>query len=195
MAEEIEKVIRGLHFGDRIDVYWYDASEVSSGKPSQDVETHVHSTGFYLGTKGRKRRHLVLAKEIIDAGSAYHYNVILFSMIDRIDVIQHDALDPRLKRTLRKFVKRSIEGLNEKDGWAYEENDRPSKRLKRVPGSNPGGKKGKKQTKDERIQSLEVRVAVLEDRLKYQGFLEKVIWVLLATSLGKLVLEALKVIG
>ena len=190
MAEQdIAKVIDSLCFGDRIDVYWYDASEVSSGRPGEAVETHVHSTGFYLGVKGRVRKHLVLAKEIIDQGSAYHYNVILFSMIDRIEVIQRDALDPRLKKSLRRFVKESIQVLRRKDGWAQKENNDVV--LKRFAGSNPPEKKTKKQTKDERIQSLEVRVAVLEERLQRQSFLEKIIWVLLATSLGKIVLDVL----
>ena len=189
MAEEIEDKIRGLNFGDRIDVYWYDASEVSSGKPSEAVETHVRSTGFYLGVKGLVRKHLVLAKEIIDQGSAYHYNVILFSMIDRIEIIQRDALDPRLKKSLRRFVKESIHVLRRKDGWAQKEDDHVV--LKRFAGSNPAEKKPKKLTKDERISGLEVRVAVLEERLQRQSFLKKIIWVLLATSLGKIVLDVL----
>jgi len=189
MAENIDDKIRGLDFGDRIDVYWYDASEVRSGKPSEAVETHVHSTGFYLGAKGLVQKHLVLAKEIIDQGSAYHYNVILFSMIDRIDVIQRDALDPRLKRSLRRFVKESIGILRRKDGWASKENNHVA--LKRFAGSNPAEKKPKKLTKDERISSLEVRVAVLEERLEHASFYQKIIWVLLATSLGKIVLDAL----
>jgi len=191
---EIEQEISRLNFGDRIDVYWYDASEVSSGKPGQDVETYVHSTGFFIGVKGKVRRHLVLAKEIIDRGAAYHYNIILFEMIDRIEVIQHDALDPRLKKSLRRLVKESIEILCKKDGWAQRENDHVV--LKRFAGSNPAegsnlSKKPKKLTKDERIQSLEVRVAILEEQLKTRQFLEKVIWVLLATSLGKVVLDVL----
>jgi len=189
MTEDIEGKIRGLNFGDRIDVYWYDASEVSSGKPSEAVETHVHSTGFYLGVKGLVRKHLVLAKEIINCGSAYHYNVILFSMIDRIEVIQRDALDPKLKKSLRRFVKESIGILRRKDGWASKENNHVA--LKRFVSSDSAEKKPKKLTKDERISSLEVRVAVLEERLQRQSFLEKIIWVLLATSLGKIVLDVL----
>jgi len=189
MAEDVEETIRGLNFGDRIDVYWYDASEVSSGRPSEAVETHVHSTGFYLGVKGLARKHLVLAKEIINCGSAYHYNVILFSMIDRIEIIQRDALDPKLKKRLRRFVKESIQVLRRKDGWAQKENNHIV--LKRFAGSNPAEKKPKKLTKDERINSLEVRVAVLEERLEHAGFYQKIIWVLLATSLGKIVLDVL----
>jgi len=186
---DIEEAIRGLNFGDRIDVYWYDASEVNSGKPSEAIETHVYSTGFYLGVKGKVRRHLVLAKEIIDQGLAYHYNVILFSMIDRIEVIQRDALDPRLKRSLRRFVRESIGVLRRKDGWVYRENNQVT--LKRVGFEPTMEKKPKKLTRDERIQSLEVRVAILEERLQRQSFLEKIIWVLLATSLGKIVLDVL----
>jgi len=189
MVEDIEDMIKNLNFGDRIDVYWYDASEVSSGKPGEAVETHVHSTGFYLGVKGLARKHLVLAKEIIDQGSAYHYNVILFSMIDRIEVIQRNALDPRLKRSLRRFVKESIGILRRKDGWASKENNHVA--LKRFAGLNPAEKKPKKLTKDERISSLEVRVAVLEERLEHASFYQKIIWVLLVTSLGKIVLDVL----
>jgi len=194
MAEEIEKVVAGLNFGDRIDVGWYDASEVGKGGlPGKCVDTFVYTTGFYLGTKGKRRKHLVLAKEIMDGGRNYHYNVILFDMIDKVILIRPDALDPRVKKVLRKFVRVSINSLRKKDGWAFG-ND-IAKRLKRARVQTPATKKAKKQTKDERIQSLEIRVAVLEERVKYQAFLEKVIWVLLVTSLGKLVLEALKVIG
>jgi len=188
MAEEIEKVIAGLNFGDRIDVMWYDASEATGVPPKDAVETYVHSTGFFIGTKGRKRKHLVFAKEIIDAGSAYHYNAILFIMIDRILIIQHDALDPKLKRRLKKFVRESIHELNEKDGWFYAK--RFKKRIMRVAGSNPREKRPKK-TQAERIHQLEIRIAILEEQLKTRQFLEKIIWVLLATSLGKIVLDVL----
>jgi len=185
----IEEMISKLKFGDRIDVYWYDASEVSSGKPSEAVETHVHSTGFYLGVKGLVRKHLVLAKEIIDEGSAYHYNVILFEMIDRVEIVQRDALDPRLKKSLKRFVRESIQVLRRKDGWAFKENNHVG--LKRFVSSDSTEKKPKKLTKDERIQGLEIRVAVLEERLEHASFYQKIIWVLLATSLGKIVLDVL----
>ena len=45
---DIEEAINKLKLGDRIDVYWYDASEATGIPPKVDVETYVHSTGFFL---------------------------------------------------------------------------------------------------------------------------------------------------
>ena len=193
MSRSVEEAIKNLSFGDRLDVWWYDASEATGMPPKTAVETYIHSTGFFLGTKGRKRKHLVLAKEIIDSGAAYHYNVILFEMIDRIVVVEHDVLDPTLKKKLKKFVQESIHQLTKKDGWCYA--GHLKKRLKKVAGSNPAEKKPKKVTQAERIHRLEVQIAVLEEQLKHRQFLEKIIWVLLATSLGEVVLRVLGVLG
>jgi len=192
-SQNVEKAIKGLNFGDRLDIWWYDASEATGLPPKSAVETYIRSTGFFLGTKGRKRRHLVLAKEIIDSGAAYHYNVILFEMIDTIIVVQRDALDPKLKKKLKKFVQESIHQLTKKDGWCYA--GHLKKRLKNVAGSNPAEKRPKKLTQAERILQLEVRIAVIEEQLKHRQFLEKIIWVLLATSLGEVVLRVLGVLG
>lgn len=120
-SSNIEEIIKSLDFGDRIDVLWFDASEATTTPDKARYDTYVHSTGFYLGIKGKRRRHLVLAKEIINGGVAYHYNVILLGMIDRIEVIQRRALPPRQARKLRKFVNQTIKKLKGKDGWMYNE--------------------------------------------------------------------------
>ena len=212
MSSEVKKIIDRLRFGDRIDVFWYDASEATGIPPRSDVDIYVHSTGFFLAVKGKKRKHLVLAKEVIDSGKAYHYNSILLTMIDRIDVVQKDALAPGLKRRLRKFVK-SLPTLKEKDGWAYKDDNyllkksvkisdrvqsvekRVNKLMKKHGLKLEPEKKPKKLTQAERISSLELRVAVLEEKLQNARFLEKIVWVLLATSLGKIVLEIFGVLG
>ncbi|MCW3981732.1 MAG: hypothetical protein NWE81_01250 [Candidatus Bathyarchaeota archaeon] len=117
----VEETINALNFGDRIDVLWFDASEATTTPDKAHYDTYVRSTGFFLGIKGKRRRHLVLAKEIINGGLAYHYNVILLEMIDLVEVIQQHALPPRQARRLRKFVNQTIGKLKSKDGWMYNE--------------------------------------------------------------------------
>ena len=116
----VEETIAGLRFGDRIDVLWFDASEATTTPERARYDTYVHSTGWFLGIKGKRRRHVVIAKEVVNGGAAYHYNVILVEMIDRIDVIQRNALHPRQVRVLKKFVDQTIRKLKGVDGWIYD---------------------------------------------------------------------------
>jgi hypothetical protein len=120
----VSEVIDSLKFGDLIEVEWLDASEAKGSFVSErgsGFDTPVRSVGYFLGLKGKRTRHVVIAKEIIDDAKAYHYNVIPVGMIEGITVLARDRLDPETKRVLKKFVALSIKKLRGKDGWVYAE--------------------------------------------------------------------------
>jgi cell division protein FtsL len=52
-------------------------------------------------------------------------------------------------------------------------------------------KKAKKQTVAERIRQLEIKVAVLEEKVNRMSFQEKLIYILLAVAFGEIVLRVL----
>ena len=105
-----------LEFGDLIEVEWLDASEASGPLQHGKFDTPVQSVGYFLAVKGRKTKHVVIAKEIVDYES-YHYNVIPVGMIQSMTLIRKDALKPRMKRILRKFAAETVPRLRKKDGW------------------------------------------------------------------------------
>jgi len=70
------ETINSLRFGDLVEIEWLDASEATGRLERAHFDTPVRSVGFYLGVKGKRTKHMVIAKEVIDAAKAYHYNVI-----------------------------------------------------------------------------------------------------------------------
>jgi len=121
----VSETINSLRFGDLIEIEWLDASE-STGRLERAharFDTPVRSVGYFLGVKGRRTKHVVIAKEIIDNAKAYHYNVIPIGMIENIIVLAKDRLDPETKRVLKKFVHVSMTKLRGRDGWAYAERE------------------------------------------------------------------------
>jgi hypothetical protein len=120
----VSETIDSLQFGDLIEVEWLDASESTgrfTGERHSGFDTPVRSVGYFLGLKGKRTKHVVIAKEIINNAKAYHYNVIPIGMIEGITVLAKDRLDPETKRVLKKFVAVSLKKLRGKDGWAYAE--------------------------------------------------------------------------
>lgn len=114
---KISDVINSLEFGDLIVIQWLDASEAAGSLEDGRWDTPVQSVGYFLGIKGRKTNHVVIAKEIVNCRE-YHYNVIPFGMIQSISIQKRNALSSRVKRVLKKFVDRTLEQLKGKDGWA-----------------------------------------------------------------------------
>lgn len=114
----IVDVLNSLEFGDLIVVGWLDASEAAGRLEDGRWDTPVQRVGYFLGVKGRKTKHVVIAKEIVHSRE-YHYNVIPFGMIESVTVQKRNALSPRVKRVLKKFVDRTLQRLEGKDGWAY----------------------------------------------------------------------------
>ena len=118
MNRRVLRQIEVLQFGDLIEVAWLDASEDTGQLEHEHYDTPVQSVGYFLGVKGRKTRHVVIAKEIIDS-KHYHYNVIPVGMIERVRILRKNALSPRVKRVLKKFVAKTMPRLRKKDGWCY----------------------------------------------------------------------------
>lgn len=98
----IAEIIDSLRFGDLIQVDWLDASEATDSIGHECFDTPICSVGFFLGVKGRKARHVVIAKEIIDS-KTYHYNVIPVGMINRVLVHSKVALSQTAERRLKKL--------------------------------------------------------------------------------------------
>lgn len=115
---KVSGIIDSLSFGDLIEVEWLDASEATGQLEHDKFDTPVQSVGYFLAVKGRKTRHVVIAKEIVDKKS-YHYNVIPVGMIQKVKVIQRDGLKPSVKRVLKKFATATVSKLRKKDGWVY----------------------------------------------------------------------------
>lgn len=112
------KQIEDLRFGDLVVIEWLDASEATGKLQHDKFDTAVQSVGYFLAVKGRRTRHVVIAKEIVDYQS-YHYNVIPVGMIQAVTVICRDTLKPKVKRVLRKFAVETVPKLRKKDGWVY----------------------------------------------------------------------------
>lgn len=74
-----------------------------------------------MGLKGRKTRHLVIAKEFIRGACAFHYNVISVGMVEAVRVFGREVLDAEAERVLKKFAHVAIGRLKKKDGWTYDE--------------------------------------------------------------------------
>lgn len=119
VRDDVAAVVESLCFGDVVEVDWLDASEVTGCLGGEGgFDTPVRSVGYFLGLKGGRLRYLVVAKEVILSGEAFHYNVIPLGMVERVRVLARDVLEPEARRVLRKFV-RCLGSLCGKDGWFY----------------------------------------------------------------------------
>ena len=116
MNRQILKQIKSLRFGDRVEVEWLDASEGKGRLKEVKITTHVQSIGYFLL---HKKGHVIIAKEVVNYGEAYHYNVIPLNMIQSLTVDPARGLDSRTKRRLRKFLRIKAPRLTKKDGWLY----------------------------------------------------------------------------
>jgi len=115
----IQKTIKNLHFGDLIEIDWLDASEATGRLENGKIDTPVRSVGYFLGMKGRKTQHLIIAKELVRTCEAFHYNAIPVGMIENIHTLAHKALNLTNAKTLKKTVKTIMPRLKEKDAWIY----------------------------------------------------------------------------
>ena len=104
-----------------MEIEWLDASEATGPLNRDHFDTPVQSVGYFLGVKGKRARHLVIAKEIINKAEAFHYNCIPVRMIEGVSILAKDRLDRETKRALKKFVRVTITKLRKKDGWVYAE--------------------------------------------------------------------------
>jgi len=118
LSKAVLKDIDSLEFGDLVEVAWLDASENTGQFQGEGYDTPVQSVGYFLGVKGRKTKHVVIAKEIIN-NKHYHYNVIPIGMIQQILIQRKNALKPKLRRVFKKFALKTMPRLRKKDGWCY----------------------------------------------------------------------------
>jgi hypothetical protein len=118
MDKQVLKQIKALKFGDRVEVEWLDASEGKSRLRDVKIVSHVNSAGWFLL---HKVGHIIIAKEIVNYGEAYHYNVIPVAMIQVLTVTPARGLDSKTKRRLRKFLRLETPRLAEMDGWLFAE--------------------------------------------------------------------------
>jgi len=116
--DDVLQVTSSLNFGDLIEIHWLDASEATGQLEHDRFDTPVQSVGYFLAVKGRKTKHVVIAKEIVD-NKSYHYNVIPVGMIQNLRVIQRNGLRPSVMRVLKKFAAVTVPRLRRKDGWVY----------------------------------------------------------------------------
>jgi hypothetical protein len=119
LEEKISRIIKDLRFGDLIEVDWLDASEATGRLEKGKFDTPVRSVGYYLGLKGRKTKHLVIAKELVRTCEAFHYNVIPLGMIEDLRVLAREVLNLDNVKVLKKFVRSCLRRLGQKDGWVY----------------------------------------------------------------------------
>ncbi len=102
--------IEDLEKGDLIFLYWGDASEIRGQLPKRDVQydTPIKVVGFYLGVRGRKRKHLIIAKEKLPAKDYWNADFIPVELIDHIILLCPRALqhvEPQLLKEIRKVIR------------------------------------------------------------------------------------------
>lgn len=104
MKKEVN--VENLASGDYIQVLWLDASESTRKLPRRqmDYDTPILSAGWFIGLKGRKTKHAVIAKEIIVYENQFHYNVIPVGMINKIWLVLQGDLETNLKTHLQKKI-------------------------------------------------------------------------------------------
>jgi len=121
--EDVRKTVSDLNFGDVVQIDWLDASEATGTLQSnqENVDTLVRSLGYFLGLKGKRTKHIVIAKEIILDPQAYHYNAIPLKMVREIRILHKSLLEPKVKRVLKKLVRNTLCKIGGKAGWKYAE--------------------------------------------------------------------------
>jgi len=102
------KVIRldDLRVGDAVRVHWFDASEATCSLAHEDhtFDTPVRSYGVFLGVKGLRAKHVIVAKEVVERDKTFHYNAIPLGMIERLFLLNPADLERDLLRCLRRKV-------------------------------------------------------------------------------------------
>ena len=103
----VEEVGLGdLRVGDVVRVHWNDASEATRRLSRDEVvyDTPIRSYGVFIGVKGFRTKHIVVAKEVIERERLFHYNCIPVGLIERIVLLSRRDLEAGLLRHLRRKV-------------------------------------------------------------------------------------------
>jgi len=95
-----------LKVGDAVRVHWFDASEATCSLPHEDhkFDTPVRSYGVFLGVKGLRVKHAIVAKEVVERDKTFHYNAIPLGMIERVLLLNPEDLERDLLKCLRRKV-------------------------------------------------------------------------------------------
>ena len=98
--------IEDLRVGDAVRVHWFDASEDTRVLSCDDgvYDTPIRSYGAFLGVKGFRARHIVIAKEVVERDKVFHYNAIPVGMVEKVILLNPKDLEERLLKPLRRKV-------------------------------------------------------------------------------------------
>ena len=101
-----EVQLKDLSVGDAVRVHWCAASEHVASLPREDhrYDTPVRSYGVFLGVKGLRVKHVIVAKEVVEHDKTFHYNAIPLGMIERVFLLNPADLGRDLLRCLRRKV-------------------------------------------------------------------------------------------
>jgi len=111
MNEEVLEQIKGLRFGDRVEVDWWDHSKremrlTPKGKLRPQIfDVPVHSIGWFFGVAGEETKHIVLARDIFVWQSMGDFDLdaiaILLNATKEIRVVAPSRLDPKFASQLK----------------------------------------------------------------------------------------------
>ncbi len=115
--------VEGLEKGDLILVRWLDASELrcSVDEHEGSPEVYCKDWGVYLGVSGRKRRMLIVGKDVVEVHNEWGAVRIPLELVDEVVVVmprgevlrairEVQALGRRVR--LRRFGRDEIERLS-----------------------------------------------------------------------------------
>lgn len=115
--------LEGLEKGDLILVRWLDASELrcSVDEHERGPEVYCKDWGVYLGVSGRKRRMLIVGKDVVEVHNEWGAVRIPLELVDEVVLVmprrevlrairEVQALGRRVR--LRKFGRDEIERLS-----------------------------------------------------------------------------------
>ncbi|MDH5440570.1 MAG: hypothetical protein OEZ48_01335 [Candidatus Bathyarchaeota archaeon] len=98
-----------LRKGDLILVRWFDASELRAKlNQHEQPEVAVWEWGIFLGLRGRKRKHLLLGKDLVQGWDEWGAARIPAALIDTIILLDPQSFQKTFKTgTLRKIKLRT----------------------------------------------------------------------------------------
>jgi len=81
--------VEDLQKGDLVVVKWNDASDLrlSLNLHKQQPDVYVKDWGVFAGISGRKRRHILLAKDVVEKHGEWGVTRIPITLIDEITVL------------------------------------------------------------------------------------------------------------
>jgi len=95
-----------LRKGDLILVRWFDASELRAKLNQHDKpEVAVWEWGIFLGLRGRKRRHLLLGKDLVEGWNEWGAARIPLPLIDKIVLLSAQSFQQIFKTGILRKIK------------------------------------------------------------------------------------------